>query len=327
MTFVAEPELPAKFDQAKSSKQTRILFFGDIMLDRGVRQITKRHGVDYLLENLKGYNFFAGHDYVGANLEGAITDGGAHLSPVYKNDFAFAPADVSSLKQYNFNIFNLANNHLADQGEAGEVSTRKYLAKFQFNYFGCHDRQVADCTAYITASGSTSVAWLGFSQVYGRLDINKVKDKISAVRKQADFVVVNAHWGNEYQEQFNAKQQALAHAMIEAGADVVIGHHPHVVQGLEVYQGHPIFYSLGNLIFDQYFSAKTQEGLGIGLNISDKKIEAYLFPLALAKSQPKLLVGNGKRQVLAEVAAVSAGNEIFKEQIKSGHIVISVEDK
>lgn len=311
--------------RAEISKQVNILFFGDMMLDRYVRQIIKRRGVDYLFANLKTENIFENRDFVGANLEGAVTESGAHLAPAYANDFAFAPADVLSLKQYNFNVFNLANNHIADQGEAGEKSTREFLEENQFNYFGCRDRQVAECTSHVTTKGSTSVAWLGFSQVYGRLDESKVRGEIRAAKKQADFVVVNIHWGNEYQEQFNSKQQILAHAMVEAGADVIIGHHPHVVQGIEEYRNRPIYYSLGNFIFDQYFSSKTQQGLGVALIVSENRIEAQLLPLNLSKSRPKLMTNKDKQLKLQNIAELSVGNDAFKNQIKSGLIVISQE--
>lgn len=310
---------------AQIYKQASALLFGDLMLDRGVRQIIERKGADYLLADLKGEEgrFFRGSDYVGANLEGVVTQGGAHYPPALANDFAFKPEHVAAFKKYGFNVFNLANNHISDQSQAGEKSTRQSLAAEQLNYSGCRDRQVADCSSYITAKGSTTVAWLGFSQVYGQLDDKQVAAMIREAKKRADFVIVNVHWGQEYQPRFNSKQQTLAHLMIEAGADAVIGHHPHVVQGIELYQGHPIFYSLGNFIFDQYFSAQTMQGLGIGLNLTAKQVKAYLFPLDLGRSRPKLLAGKARQRRLAEIAAVSAGDTAFKQQVRSGRLVIS----
>lgn len=311
--------------EMQAYKQASALLFGDLMLDRGVRQIIERKGADKLLADLKGEEgrFFRGTDYVGANLEGAVTPNGAHYPPVLANDFAFKPEHVAAFKQYGFNVFNLANNHISDQSLAGEKSTRQSLAAQQLNYSGCHDRQVADCSSYITGKGSTTVAWLGFSQVYGQLDSKQVTAKIREAKRRADFVIVNIHWGQEYQPRFNSKQQVLAHLMVEAGADAVIGHHPHVVQGVELYQGHPIFYSLGNFIFDQYFSARTMQGLGVGLDLTAQQITAYLFPLDLDHSRPKLSAGKARQRRLSEIADLSAGEVAFKQQIRSGRLVIS----
>lgn len=310
-------------------KQASVLFFGDMMLDRYVGEIIGRKGFDFLLAKLKGdeSRFFAGSDFVGANLEGAVTERGEHAGPALSNDFAFKPGYLKSLQKYNFNIFNLANNHLSDQGAAGEASTRRFLGGNGLNYFGCRNLQIADCSAYITHKGSTSIAWLGFSQVYGKLDRQKMAAKIRQAKNGADFAIVNVHWGSEYQSSFDGKQQDLAHAMIDAGADVVIGHHPHVVQGIETYKNKPIFYSLGNFIFDQYFSTETQQGLALGLDITEQRIKAYLFPLDLAKSQPKLMAGGAKKRKLGEIAAVSGGDTALRERIKAGYLEISQDTK
>lgn len=308
-------------DQAK---QASILAFGDLMLDRGVRQIIDRKGFDYLFADLKGEEgrFLMGSDYVSANLEGAVTLAGEHQAPVYANDFAFRPADIKNLKQYNFNIFSLANNHVLDQGLAAEEKSRVLLGNNGYNYFGCHDRQVGDCTSYISKNGSTSIAWLGFSQVYGKLDQGKVVEKIKQAKTRADFVVVNIHWGSEYQSQFSQAQQTLAHAMVEAGSDVIIGHHPHVVQGVEQYRDGLIFYSLGNFIFDQYFSIKTQEGLGLGINLTEKKIEAFVFPLSSVRSQPELISGARKKVFLRDLANISSPDDNLRKQLELGSVVI-----
>ncbi len=309
----------------ESAAGLNFLSFGDIMLDRGVRQIITKHGLDYLLENLKKDNFFSGHDYVAANLEGAVTASGEHLSPVYANDFAFFPANILSLKKYNFNIFNLANNHLSDQGMEGEKSTRKFLQANSFAFFGCRDKVIADCSMTITKNGSTSVAWLGFSQVYGKLDQKKVVAKIQEAKKQANFVIINIHWGSEYQLQFSKGQQDLAHAMIDTGADMIIGHHPHAVQGVEKYKGALIFYSLGNFIFDQYFSVKTQQGLGLRVKLSEPETMVDLLPLDLVKSRPRLMTGKQRQIMLSDIAGYSPSDEQIKEQIRSGKIIIKHE--
>ncbi len=129
----------------------------------------------------------------------------------------------------------------------------------------------------------------GFSQVYGLLDADKMLETVRDLASSSDYVVVNIHWGIEYQSKHGQIQQDLAHKLVDAGADAIIGHHPHVVQGSEVYKGKPIFYSLGNFIFDQYFSVETQRGLAVGLSFSENSIEAWTFLLGLEGSQPYIM--------------------------------------
>ena len=109
-----------------------------------------------------------------------------------------------------------------------------------------------------------------------------------------DFIIANVHWGVEYTHYFNDHQQDIAHQLIDSGVDMIIGHHPHVVQGMEVYNSKPIFYSLGNFIFDQYFSKETQEGLGVGITINDSGADLYLFPYQSVNKYLELLSGKEK---------------------------------
>jgi gamma-polyglutamate biosynthesis protein CapA len=99
---------------------------------------------------------------------------------------------------------------------------------------------------------------------------------INQVENSSDLVIVYAHWGNEYQSNSNLAIQTIAHKLIDAGADVIIGSHPHVVQESEIYNGKVIYYSLGNFIFDQYFMPETQQGLLVKMVI-DMKAETIAF--------------------------------------------------
>jgi poly-gamma-glutamate synthesis protein (capsule biosynthesis protein) len=128
------------------------------------------------------------------------------------------------------------------------------------------------------------------------------------------------HWGTEYQHVNGRLQAEMAHKLIDAGADVIIGHHPHVIQGIEVYQGKPIFYSLGNFVFDQYFSEDTQRGLAIGLVLDKDGIEASIFPLRSSASQVSLADEKEKAKILGSVADWSLADKALREQIIRGQI-------
>ncbi len=286
-----------------ATNEVKILFFGDLMLDRGVERIIETKGIDYIFEHLHDKQFTHGYDFVTANLEGAVTKSGQHYPPENLYDFAFNPASVEKLKNYGFNMFSVANNHLFDQGQRGIDETNENLSSLGFYHYGCRDgiinsiktatvkggiineviqpQQVTqeNCSAIIVEKKGYRIAFLSFSCVYTAIEKKRILSTIEQLRTKSDFVIVSPHWGVEYQQQANHSQKSLAHAMIDAGADAVIGHHPHVIQNHETYKNRPIYYSLGNFIFDQYFSEKTQKGLAVSLRLSRNTIrhDSYLI--------------------------------------------------
>jgi gamma-polyglutamate biosynthesis protein CapA len=280
------PNLPQILNKEK--EELNFLFFGDLMLDRNVKVAMGEEGVDKLLSGFAGErkNLFEEADLVGANLEGAVTNKGEHYLPGVPYDFAFSPEIIGQLKKYNFNFFNLANNHILDQGAKGLAETKSNLEKLGFNYAGCPDKEIGECSYQILEFKGHKIALAGWSMVYGLFDREKAKVIVQEAKKQSDFLAVNIHWGVEYEHYNNDLQRDIARELIDSGADVIIGHHPHVVEGMEIYKEKPIFYSLGNFIFDQYFSADTQEGLAVKINYNfkDKTIGYQLFPFKSEKS-------------------------------------------
>jgi poly-gamma-glutamate synthesis protein (capsule biosynthesis protein) len=300
------------------------LFFGDMMLDRNVGDKLKGKKVDYLLTELAGEEnrFFSGVDIISANLEGAVTNNGAHYNPINSYDFAFSSERIEELKKYGFNYFTLANNHFSDQGQKGVEETRKNLSNLGFNYSGATDAQIDEYSRKDILISDRKIALVGFSMVYRDFDLEKARQMVKDASTENDLVIVNIHWGVEYQHQFNKHQQDVGHALIDSGASAIIGHHPHVVQGMEIYQGRPIFYSLGNFIFDQYFSADTQESLAVGLDFSKATTTMFLFPLKSEKSVPRLMNVQEKEIFLNKFISWSEVGEDIKAQIKNQKINI-----
>lgn len=321
--------LPVSKDKAdngvKPEQSVNMLFVGDIMLDRNVAEKIKKQGFSYLFAGLEKENFdFKKYDIVNANLEGAVTDNGAHYAPVLENDFAFSPEITGNLKKYNFKIFNLANNHLADQGERGISQTRANLTRLDFKYYGCHDGQVGSCSYYIYEFNGLKIGLAGFSSIYKKFDAAAAEKIIRDLKAKTDAVMVNLHWGAEYSHIFNKAQADMARTLIDAGADLIIGHHPHVVEGVEVYKNKLIFYSLGNFIFDQYFSPDTQSELAVEFNFtSGGQAVVRLLPLIAKQSQPALMAGRAKENYLQKIAGWSKGEKELLEQIKMGEIKIN----
>ncbi|RJQ33939.1 CapA family protein [Candidatus Parcubacteria bacterium] len=304
-------------------KEHNWLFFGDLMLDRNVGSKIEEQGIDYIFENIlaQDKNFFTDYELISANLEGAVTNQGEHYLPNAPYDFAFSPGLIKDLKEkYNFNFFTIANNHITDQGNNGLIETRENLNQLGIGYVGCADAQVADCSAKIIDKKDYKLGMLGFSMVYHMLDTDAASKLVSQMASSTDFVIVNIHWGVEYEHQFNNIQQNLAHTLIDSGADMIVGHHPHVVQGMEIYQEKPIFYSLGNFVFDQYFSSDTQEELALKINYKNDQLNIQLIPLVSENSQIRLANENEKQEFLNKFFLWSEADIQYHEAIISANI-------
>lgn len=261
----------------------QIVAFGDMMLDRYVWTLMQRNGHDYPFEffpellaemTASDTGETIESDFLMANLEGPISNSD-YVNPGTAMVFNFRPEVIPVLQKYGFNLFNLANNHAYDMGQYGVDQTRTRLAEAGIHYFG-DAREIRAETAWITTVNDTKIAFVGFNDtVQNRLDYVAATELIATLEYEADFIIVSIHWGTEYRENPTETQIENAHTFVDAGADVILGHHPHVIENSEWYEGpdgvsRPIYYSLGNFIFDQYFQKNVQEGLGVSLTLKKK---------------------------------------------------------
>ncbi len=304
-------------------KSTKILFLGDMMFDRYVEDRIEENGLDYLFEKLEAEDFFSGYNIISANLEGTVINDGKYYEPEKKYDFAFDPELIKGLKKYNINFFTIANNHFTDQGDKGMQETRDNLDKLKFKYAGCHDGVIAECSNRSIEINDKKISMVALSSVGANLDKKKLEELITKAASTSDMVIVNMHWGEEYEKKYNKKQKELAHKIIDYGADIIIGHHPHVIQGVEIYKNKPIFYSLGNFIFDQYFSKEAQIGLALELYIEEDKIKITLFPSKSRLSQVELMNDDEKEIIFEEIIKNSFLDKIYEKQIRQGIIFIN----
>lgn len=258
-----------------------ILFVGDIMLDRGVRNAINREGVNYPFEAVR--ELLVSPDLSIGNLEGVFTDNPSIA--VVNNKilrFTFDPSLVSMLKDFGFDGFSLANNHALDFGREGFENTRRLLSDNGMFSFGS---PIND--GVLSAKHSVreeKVCFVGYHSLFypdTTLVLNEIKNLIS----ECDFLVTVAHWGEEYQDEENEAQREVARSFIDAGADLVIGHHPHVVQPVEIYKDKAIFYSLGNFLFDQDFSIPTRQSLAVELSLGEDFQEFRLIPIEMSRAR------------------------------------------
>ncbi len=275
-------------------------FFGDIMLDRNVAKAMGDKGLEYIFDRIKGAEnrFFNGVDLFVANLEGPFAP--TRVPTTKSIAFRFDPVLAPQLKQYNFDVVSLANNHSLDMGWANVDFTEKLVDSVGIAHFGNQIRDTKEYSLLKNVPGtSEQVGFVGLNTTDHPLDLAAVSTTLGSLKKHTKNIVAFLHWGNEYQSHSNSSQQELAHWLIDNGVTAVIGAHPHVVQEVELYKDKPIFYSLGNFIFDQYFSKETQEGLSVGLTIQAGQVKSIaIFPLHSNNSQPQLMRGKQRENFI-----------------------------
>lgn len=293
-----------------------VLLVGDIMMARGVDEFTKKYGLEYPFIKIK--RMFKGVDVVYGNLEGPIMINALPVS-LKSVSFVYPVEVVSLLKDLGFTVLNIANNHMKDQGGEALLGTRKYLE--EYNIFPLGDYQSCD-SKYSYQNGK--ILFIGAHLVYNNSAcVKEIIEQVTQVKKQdpRTYIIVTPHWGNEYTHLANAFQRTTAHLLIESGVDAIIGHHPHVVQSIEEYRGKPIFYSLGNFVFDMYFSKAVQEELAVGVKLTPNAVTFYLVPIRSHQSQLEFMDEEESRNFLTWLSTISS--PIWQNSIKNGILTIT----
>jgi len=226
------------------------------MLDREVWRAIERRGYRSILEKVR--EDVRSTDITFGNLECPLSTVGPH-SPSKDLLFRADPRSVQVLVDGGFDVVSLANNHSLNAGAEGLLQTLDHLEEAGIAYCGAHrdrDRSwdpsrliVNDLTVGFMAATDLSFQHTSWCKV--DKDLSQLKAHVTAADERCDLLIISFHWGNEYQNKPTERQRAVARAAIEAGADLIIGHHPHVLQGIGSYRGVPILYSCGNFIFDQ----------------------------------------------------------------------------
>jgi len=255
------------------------LAVGDIMLSRQVAVKIKKAD-DPLLPFRGLSDLLLSSDFNFGNLESPYS-GSSYIPPVGSITFNAWPDSLVGLIKYKFNILNLANNHILDQGLNGLRYTKKILNQNNIATIGAGGAWAEAWQPAIIERNGIRLGFLGVS--YSSLNDNgattnnyvarwnkleQLNKSIVQLKNQVDLVVVAMHGGLEYTSQPTAEQVKTAHSAIDAGADLVLGSHPHWVQTSEDYRGKKIYYSLGNFIFDQMWSTRTQQGLVLRITVT-----------------------------------------------------------
>lgn len=274
------------YEQVTHQKETNrpyvVVLVGDMMIDRGVKSKVYANGngdYAYLFEHVQSE--LQGADIAFGNLEGSMSTIGADTGKAYS--FRFEPKAAQAFADTGFDVLAQANNHGLDWGRDSLCASIGHLENAGIFGLGAGctiDR--AEKPFIQELPDGTRVGFLAFTEFYKEgyaredspglaryTEENMIKQIDMLEAQGIDIIFVSLHWGTEYHLRSNEAQQLLGHKLVDAGADVIVGHHPHVIQEIERYKEGWIVYSLGNFIFDQKFSTQTMKGLLARVLIKD----------------------------------------------------------
>lgn len=286
--YGAKPQTP---------KSTTITFTGDILLDRGVRQVIERHGADHLFSRDVDSVLRLSQIVVG-NLECPAT----HIKAPVQKRFIFRaePEWLSVLKKHGFSHLNLANNHAIDQGREGLLDTQRNIQKASMTAVGA-GRNMNEASQPVLLTSYPRKVWLIASLRLALENFSYLPEKpcvsqepfdsllmrVHTIKRQDPqaVVIVSLHWGGEHTLQPVPSQRLQAHQLIQAGADVLICHHTHTLQTIERYRGYDIYYSIGNFIFDQQ-KLLNRKACIVKLQMTADDLKVETIPIEIRRCTP-----------------------------------------
>ncbi len=299
---------------------------GDIIPGRHVAEKMAQKGVLYPFQNVAPYT--QGADIVFADLECPLSD---RFKPPYSGTTFLAPTStIQGIKLLGINVVALANNHSTNFGAGPFLDTINLLKANQIKYVGGGSNSAEAYAPLFLEVKGIRVAFLNYNAILGSVNatesragtawvdlppwakdnpqhVKMVQDAVAGAKKQADLVIVSFHWSEEYKYYPNQSMVNLAHAAIDAGADMIIGSHPHCIQGIEYYKNGFIAYSLGNFIFDQMWAEYTRLGFIAKMKLQNQwLVEIQLLPYQIVDyCQPNVYQGNSGQFLVDRLFQIS----------------------
>jgi len=308
--------------EPNANAMIQLAFVGDILQGEYIDGYLQQEGYSYPFEEALFHLTSA--DITAGNLEMPITtrDNPADKTYVFKGK----PEALSGLVDAGIDIVSLANNHTLDHGIDGMLDTRKYLDEYGIAHVGAGNNAEEAYAPVILEANGIKVAYVGTSRVLpetswkatpyqaGLAESYAPEQTLQAIEKaeeEAHITVVLVHWGIERADSPDSTQLDLAKKYIDAGADLVIGSHPHVLQGFEQYNGKWIAYSLGNFVFAAHPKARQAEtGVFTATCNAQAECEVQFAPMKVVNAQPTPVEGDVSKQILEFLEVVSRGVKI-----------------
>jgi poly-gamma-glutamate capsule biosynthesis protein CapA/YwtB (metallophosphatase superfamily) len=291
-----------------------LLFAGDVTLSDAFADLVGQD-YDWAFAEMEEYRQA---DIAMVNLENPLTRASKPL-PDKQFNFKADPASIQVLTQGGVDIVTLANNHAMDYQASGLFETMETLDRAGIHYIGA-GRDIAEARRpEIMEVKGQRIAFLGYYDAdfhaagegipgTNPTHNDRIAEDIRAIRNQVDWIVVNYHWGEEKSSYPGDWQVKLAHFTIDQGADLVVGHHPHVLQGAEIYKGRPIAYSLGNFIFGGN-SRSDYDTAVLKVSLNEKQMKVEFLPVEVRQYQPKVVSGDRATEILQHIQEISQNFE------------------
>lgn len=295
-------------------------FVGDIVPGEYLSALMEQQGYDYPYRQALLY--LSEPDITAGNLEIPITTRGTPITDqpyVYKG----SPDALPALRDAGFNVLSLANNHAMDQGVEGMLDTIRHLDEAGLAHMGTGNNDKEAFAPHYEEAKGIKVAYIGLSRVIPlaklkadrnvpgiaeSYDTARAVSAIQEAKEAADIVVVMVHWGLDGKDTPEQYQRDLAKVYIDAGADLIIGSHPHVLQGFEMYKGKWIAYSLGNFVFTAYpKDALAETGVLDAACNKDGNCELTFNPMKVAVGQPSPMESEEADALFKRLTSISFG--------------------
>lgn len=280
-------------------------------------------GVKNLIEKKHTFVFeyvekiFSETDVVFGNLETVLSDRGENYS--YKNSILRGSSNfVDQLKSAHLNVLNIANNHIQEHGKQALLGTIDLLKRNEINVIGIDDLQ-----PQVITIKDFKLGFLGYSlrpeqyankAIYSKGDEKEILSDICKAKERADCLIISLHWGEEYASFPSSWQIEFAHNLIKNGATIILGHHPHVLQGIEKYEGGIIAYSLGNFVSDMC-QREAKKTIILKLILDNDYVNYEVIPCKINDNyQPVPLMGREKQEFLITFERLSRFSNISQKE-------------
>lgn len=304
--------------------------FGDhlLTLGDGVRSVIEREGVDHVFRHVRSHLDSA--DLAFGNFEGTITTAGLDPARPLTRTFRSGPEAAQALARAGFDVLNVANNHSLQYGAQGFADTLAALGEAGLDTIGTRgSTNEFLCAPLIKTVNGVRIGFLGYSQaqenffagepLYATWDAQRVYADVRRLREQVDFLVVSCHWGIEQLDYAPPSVVADSRQLVEAGADVVLGHHSHVFQAVERYRNGLVLYGLGNFVFDTIWEEHTPYSAIAMIRLSGvgetREVSYELIPVRInARYQPEPLQGAARERFERRLREISERQPVMADR-------------
>jgi len=314
-------DVSGKTGDERTPRVHRVLAVGDIMLTGSAKPLLQAKGYDHPFKDKNLAKLISSADVAFANLEYPITLKGTRYTDK-EYTFRGDPESLHAIRKAGFDLLSLANNHIMDYGEKGLRDTIRQCRKNRIVITGAGaDLQSASSLAVIKRRG-VRYGLLAYSLTFpeefwatpdkpgtAHPDWAQVGNDIRDARSRVDILMVSFHWGEELKSDPKKYQVDFAHHAINSGADVVLGHHPHIPQPIEIFKGRPIFYSLGNYAFGAISNNATFSFAAATRFKDNVPVQVILYPLNVnnqeVEFQPRLVRGTPAKKIIEHLSEIS----------------------